>query len=65
VDRSDREFNASPSKSSIDLTGLSVSIGLGFSTGFASVILTLVLWDNGRKWLNSVTDRFYFEHLYH
>jgi hypothetical protein len=60
VDRSDREFNASPSKSSIDLTGLSVSMGLGFSTGFASVILTLVLWDNGRKWLNSVTDRFLF-----
>lgn len=65
IGRPDREFKVSPSKSSIDLTGLSISIGLGFSVGFASVIWTLVLWHNGRKWFNFNVDRFYFGHLHH
>ncbi|KAJ3690986.1 hypothetical protein LUZ61_020150 [Rhynchospora tenuis] len=60
-------MNEPPSKSSStdDIPiGLSISIGVGFAVGFASIIWVLVSWENGRKWLYFKVDRLYFMHFY-
>ncbi|XP_078150050.1 uncharacterized protein LOC144545338 [Carex rostrata] len=53
-----------PSKSSIDVIGISVSIGLGIGVGFAFVIWATILWKNGIKWFNFIIDRIYFQHFH-